>query len=270
MRRDGYGDYLKKLEAASGIAITDLAAYKKAISARLDYFVENGCCFTDVGIADFPDAVAEEDAAARTFAKLLAGGAAGDGEYRALLGNLYVFLSGLYRERNLIQQLHLAVQRNLNTRLFRTLGPDCGVDSVGDAVCGGDLAGILDAMDQNGGLPETIVYTLNPANAEQIASIAGAFPHVHCGAAWWFCDHKRGIREELEIIAENGVLGTFYGMLTDSRSFLSYARHDYFRRILCSLVGEWVERGEFCEESAEKLVKKISYETIQKAVGERQ
>lgn len=269
MRRDGYLDYLKKLEAAAGVAITDFASYKKAVSARLDFFVKNGCIFTDVGIVYFPDTVASEEAASATFAKVLAGDTVNDDEYLALIGNMYVFLSKIYKDNNLIQQLHLASQRNINDHLFKTLGLDCGVDCVGDTVGGDDLAMMLDEMNKNGGLPETIVYTLNPANAEQIASIAGAFPHVRCGAAWWFCDHKRGIREEMDVIAENSALGEFYGMLTDSRSFLSYARHDYFRRILCTMIGEWVEKGEFYAGSAEKLVKKVSYENIKKAVGER-
>ena len=123
---------------------------------------------------------------------------------------------------------------------------------------------MLDAINRASGLPKTIIYTLNPANASQIASIAHAFPNVSCGAAWWFCDHKRGIREQLEVIAENSSLGLFYGMLTDSRSFLSYARHDYFRRILCTLIGEWVELYEYDPNSAEAIVKKISHENVNK------
>jgi glucuronate isomerase len=126
---------------------------------------------------------------------------------------------------------------------------------------------MLDAINETGGLPHTIVYTLNEANAAEIASIAGAFPRVRCGAAWWFCDHKRGIREEMEIIAENSAIGSFLGMLTDSRSFLSYARHDYFRRILCTLIGEWVEKGEFDANSAVTLVKRVSYENVKALTG---
>ena len=122
-------------------------------------------------------------------------------------------------------------------------------------------------MNESGGLPETILYTLNESNAAQIASIAGAFPRVRCGAAWWFCDHKRGILEQMNIIAENGCFGTFLGMLTDSRSFLSYARHDYFRRILCTLVGGWVEKGEYDPASAAELVRKISYDNVRALLG---
>lgn len=103
----------------------------------------------------------------------------------------------------------------------------------------------------------------------QIASIAGTFPHVRCGAAWWFCDHKRGIEKQLRVIAENGSLGGFYGMLTDSRSFLSYARHDYFRRILCNLLGKWVESGEYDAGSAEKLAARVCYDNIRNVLAQR-
>lgn len=268
MRRDDYLDYLKKLSDMSGVDIKDLASLKAAAENRLEFFVKNGCIFTDVGIVYFPDTVADEQSASATFAKVLAGKSISDGDYLALVGNLYVFLSKIYKKYNLIQQLHLASQRNINGHLFETLGLDCGVDCIGDTVSGDDLAFMLDAMRKEG-LPETIVYTLNPANASQIATIAGAFSGVRCGAAWWFCDHKRGIREEMDIIAENSALGEFYGMLTDSRSFLSYARHDYFRRILCTMIGEFVENNEFYEGSAVKLCKKVSYENIKKSISDR-
>ena len=126
---------------------------------------------------------------------------------------------------------------------------------------------MLDAINRASGLPRTVIYSLNESNIAQIASVAGAFPNVKCGAAWWFCDHKRGIEDEIKVIAENGSLGEFYGMLTDSRSFLSYARHDYFRRILCSIVGRWEEDGEYNAEGAQKLVRKVCYENIKKAIG---
>ena len=158
--------------------------------------------------------------------------------------------------------MHLAVYRNANSNLFAALGADCGVDCVGDEISGTALIHMLDAINKNSGMPQTVIYTLNSANAAQIASVAGAFPNVRCGAAWWFCDHKRGIREEMEITAENSSLGSFLGMLTDSRSFLSNARHDYFRRIAADILGEWVNGGEYDKESAVRLAEKISYYNI--------
>ncbi len=267
MRRAGYAEYVEKLSAVSGVAVLDLASLKAAVENRLNFFVEQGCRYTDVGMPYFPGEVAGEAAADATFRKLLKGETVTDAEYLALVGHLYVFLGELYRENNLVMQLHLAVSRNANSALFRKNGADCGVDCVGDVISGKDLITMLDAINETGGLPDTIVYTLNEANAAEIASIAGAFPRVRCGAAWWFCDHKRGIREEMEIIAENSAIGSFLGMLTDSRSFLSYARHDYFRRILCTLIGEWVEKDEFDANSAVALVKRVSYENVKKLTG---
>lgn len=262
MRRDGYLDYVAKLSEVAGVKIVDLATLKTAVEKRLDFFVEQGCKYTDVGIAYFPNKIATEQEAQTTWDKVLKGETICDCEYIALIGYLYVFFAKLYKERNLVMQWHLGVIRNVNTNLFTKLGADCGVDVVGDPISGIDLSMMLDAINKNSGLPETILYTLNEDGAAQMACIAAAFPRVRAGAAWWFCDHKRGIEDEINVISESACLGSFLGMLTDSRSFLSYARHEYFRRILCNMVGEWVEKGEYNPASAEKLVAKISYENV--------
>jgi len=262
IRRSGYLDYISKLSDVSGIEISDFKTLKAAVSNRLDFFCEMGCRCTDLGIPLFPNRIADDIECDNTFKNILLGKSITDSEYNGFIGNMYVFLNALYKEKNLISQWHLAVVRNSNSVLADKLGADCGVDCVGNTVSGNDLIMMLDAINKNSGLPKTVIYSLNESNIAQIASIAGAFPNVKCGAAWWFCDHKRGIEDEINVIAENGSLGEFYGMLTDSRSFLSYARHDYFRRILCNLIGGWVEKGEFAEESSEKLVLKICYENI--------
>lgn len=266
-RKEGYSEYINRLSESSGITVSDLKTLKSAAEKSLDRFVQVGCRVSDVGIPFFPSYVATDDKANRTYCDLLRGKEVSDSDYEGFLGNLYVFFSKLYKERNILMQLHLAVTRNSNSELYEKLGPDCGVDCVGDAVSGTSLIGLLDAMNENGGLPTTVIYTLNPANAAQIASIAGAFPNVHCGAAWWFCDHKRGIEEQIDTIAENSSLGSFFGMLTDSRSFLSYARHDYFRRILASKLGEWVEKGEYGETKVFELAERICLTNIKKEVG---
>ena len=268
IKRDGYTGYIKKLSEVSGIEITDLISLKLAVANRLDFFCLNGCRCTDLGIPLFPNKIADDIECDNTFKNILSGKSISDKEYNGFVGNMYVFLNGLYKEKNLISQWHLAVVRNSNSVLAEKLSADCGVDCVGNVIDGNSLIMLLDAINKYSGLPKTIIYSLNESNIAQIASIAGAFPNVKCGAAWWFCDHKRGIEDEIKVIAENGCLGEFYGMLTDSRSFLSYARHDYFRRILCSIIGGWVEKGEFAEESAEKLVSKICYENIKKAIGD--
>lgn len=267
IQRAGYADYIQTLSAAAGVPITDLASLCNAIAQRLDDFVQNGCTFTDVGIPYFPAAIATAEEADMVFQKALAGKAVAPAEYSGFLGFMYRFLAAEYKARGLIMQWHLAVYRNANTGLFAELGADCGVDCVGDAVSGGDLICMLDAIEKHSGLPETIIYTLNAGAAEQIATIAGAFRNVRCGAAWWFCDHKRGIRKELQIISENSAIGTFYGMLTDSRSFLSYARHDYFRRILATFLGEMVENGELDEAAAKEIAERIAYQNIAQRIG---
>ncbi len=266
MRRADYQVYLNRLGAAAGVEIFDLDSLERAVRNRADAFAESGCRCADLGIPFFPNRIAEKAEAAQSFSALLAGDAISEEAYAGLVGYLYVFTNGLYREWDWISQWHLAVTRNANSALNRALGADCGVDCVGDPVCGADLIRMLDAIQERSGLPRTVLYSLNDANIAQIASIAGAFPGVRCGAAWWFCDHKRGIEQQLRVIAENGCLGAFYGMLTDSRSFLSYARHDYFRRILCNQIGEWVEAGEFDAAGAETLVRKIAYENIKEGL----
>ena len=267
MRRAGYADYLQKLSDVSGIAILSLEDLKAAVESRLQHFVKMGCKFTDVGIPFFPDRIADRAEADASFAKVLRGEALTDGEYLGLVGHLYVFLGALYAKYDLVMQWHLSVIRNANSVYFDRLGGDCGVDCVGDPVPGADLVRLLDAINRTGKLPETILYTLTPANKEQLGSIAGSFPRVRCGAAWWFCDHKRGIEEEIKVISENGSLGAFLGMLTDSRSFLSYARHDYFRRILCSVIGEWVDADEYDDAPAATLVARICYQNLKELVG---
>lgn len=267
-RRAGYADYIARLGEISGVTINSLETLKKAVSDRLDFFCLMGCRCADIGMPYFPNRIADEREADRVFKAIIGGGGITDAEYMGFIGNMYLFLSALYQERDMISQWHLAVVRNSNSILAECLGADCGVDCVGNAVDGDDLIRMLDAINRNSGLPKTVIYSLNESNIAQIASIAGAFPHVKCGAAWWFCDHKRGIEDEIRVIAENGSLGSFYGMLTDSRSFLSYARHDYFRRILCNILGEWVERGEYDADSAVRLARKICYENIKGAIGD--
>lgn len=267
MLRDGYSDYIKKLADASGVEITDLSSLKAAVEKRLCYFAENGCRFSDIGVPYFPDSISDDETAGKVFKNILNRKKVAYADFVGLAGNMYVFLGKLYKKHDIVMQLHLSVIRNSNSVLFSSIGTDCGADCVGDALKGADLIRILDAINTDGGLPQTVIYTLNSSNAAQIASIAGSFQNVRCGAAWWFCDHKRGIEEQIDIIAENSCLGTFLGMLTDSRSFLSYARHDYFRRILCNKLGRWVESGEYDEGSATRLANKICYENIMNLIG---
>ncbi len=267
IRRAGYAEYAAKLSVVSGVAVTDAASLKQALRQRLDHFCANNCKFTDIGIPEFPSHIASDDEADATYRKALAGEAISDAEYRGFLGNLYLFLGKEYRRRGLVMQWHLAVYRNANSALFEQLGPDCGGDCIGDPLNGSDIIRMLDAIEQEGGLPQTILYTLHPGMADQLQTIAGSFRGVRCGTAWWFCDHKRGIERQLQVVAELGHLGAFLGMLTDSRSFLSYARHDYFRRILCNRLAEWCENGEFDPAMAEAVARRVCCENIQALIG---
>ncbi len=267
-QREGYGDYIAHLSEASSVEITCLSDLKEAVAKRLEFFVALGCRCTDLGIPTFPNAIFEDDAADAVFKKALKAEPITAEEYNGFVGNMYLFLAGLYKNYSLISQWHLAVVRNCNSVLWESLGADCGVDCVGNPVNGDLIIKMLDSINKTHGLCKTVIYSLNEANIAQIASIAGAFPNVKCGAAWWFCDHKRGIEDQIKVISENSALGGFYGMLTDSRSFLSYARHDYFRQIFCSYIGELSERGEYNADSAIKLCEKVFYENIKRDIEE--
>lgn len=265
----GYAEYIKKLEKVCGYPIENLSDLERAICDRLDYFVAHGCKFTDVGIPDFPLVFRDRESAEDALRSVLTGEEIDGFDRIAFLDHVMRFCAVEYAKRELVMQLHIAVERNVNSRLFERCGRDAGGDCAGDVIPIYELTDFLNAVhtDSPVGLPETVIYCLNPAMVPAAASVAGSFPKVRMGAAWWFCDHKRGIREQIETIAEYGHLGTFLGMLTDSRSFLSYARHDYFRRILCDLLGEWVENGECTAEAAEKCAKAVCYENIAKLVG---
>lgn len=267
IRRERYADYVKKLSAATGRGIDSLDALEKAVADRLDAFCDMGCRFSDVGIPEFPSRIGSRKEADEAFRAALKGCEVEDEAYQGFLGYMYLFLAAEYARRDMIMQLHLAVQRNVNTPLFAVCGSDSGGDCADDSVPVRRIAALLNAMESGGGLPRTILYSLNPSMIPAMATVSGSFRGVQCGAAWWFCDHKRGIREQLEVIAESGNMGTFPGMLTDSRSFLSYARHDYYRRIVCSLLGEWVEAGEYPEKSAETLAIKLCGENARQLTG---
>ncbi len=248
LRKPGYSAYIQKLAGAADVEIADLAGLKAAVAKRLDYFCSLGCRFTDVGIEEFPRCIGTEEEAAAAFAAALKGEAVRDEAYHKFLGWSYVWLAGEYKARGLTMQWHIAAKRNASTKLFKAIGPDCGGDCAGDCVSIRDICAILDRCEQEDRLPRTILYSLNGGAYPSLATAAGSYRGVICGAAWWFCDHKQGIIDQIETIAQLGDLSTFLGMLTDSRSFLSYARHDYFRRIFCSVLGGWIEDGEFADD----------------------
>ena len=264
--KQNYKEYINVLSEISEMEITCFDELLIAVCKRLDCFVFLGCKFTDMGIEFFPTEEGNFQLAANTFERVLNQKEISDSEYNGFLGYMLVFLGKEYAKRNLVMQWHLGVRRNANKSIFEKCGGDSGVDCIGNAIEPSSVVKILNAIEESGGLPKTIIYSLNPVMNPMLTTVTGSFRNVVMGPAWWFCDTHQGIIKQLEMVAELGYLGRFPGMLTDSRSFLSYTRHDYYRRILCSLIGKWVEEGLYSKKSAVELVKKLCYSNIRKAV----
>lgn len=250
---------LSELAAVSGITTDTLEGLKAALTARLDYFVAHGCRISDHGMDWLPAADCGENVAARLYAKR---GELNTEDKWALTSHLLHFVAALYAERNMVMQLHFATYRNVNTAMFGQVGRDAGFDIMRGGVDTDRLVVFLDTLNKEGKLPKTVLYTLNPACVPALCTLSGAFPGVRVGAAWWFNDSVEGIRRQLKLTAEYAALGTNLGMLTDSRSFASYARFDFFRRILADVVGEWVENGEYDMKQAEKLMYDVCYGNV--------
>lgn len=253
----GFADYIARLSEVSGVEIKCFDSLVEALGARLDYFVSLGCTMSDVGIQRFPDRIGTVESAREVFAKALRLEPVSNDELMDYTGCLFVRLACMYAERDVAMQLHTGVMRNVNSAVYNAIGGDCGIDCAGEPVPVGHIAAVLDAANSEGKLPRTILYCLDGSTAERLSTLAGCFRGVICGSAWWFCDHADGIARQLTAIARTGSLGTFPGMVTDSRSFLSYARHDYFRRTVCSLLGQWVEQGDIEPTDARNVVKRI-------------
>ncbi|MFA7109131.1 MAG: glucuronate isomerase [Sphaerochaetaceae bacterium] len=242
--------YLEKLGESVGFEIKDIDCVKKALVKRLDYFVLMGCKSTDHGLYYPPFRKLDEKEVQKIFKKVLKGEIINEEEAEAYRTNILVFLGKEYRKRNIVMQLHFNAIRNTNSRMFEKLGPDTGYDAVYDAPVAKKLSLLLDEMEKSDELPKCIIYSLNPKDYYSIASIMGSFQDcktpgkMQMGSGWWFCDHKDGIENQLGVLGNLGLLSKFVGMLTDSRSFLSYPRHEYFRRILCNYIGTWVEEGQ--------------------------
>lgn len=268
IRRKNYKDYISKLSSVSGVNIKDIKTLHEAVCQRLDFFCKLGCRFTDVGIEDFPLSSEDPSNAETAFLKALKGDYITDSEYHGFLMHMFIFLAGEYKKRSLVMQLHTGVKRNVNTRIFKAVGPDAGCDCMGSRLYIESLIRFLDEADAAGDLPETIVYCLDPSYTAPLSAAAYSFRNVRVGAAWWFCDSKRGIEDNLKTLCELGNLGIFPGMLTDSRSFLSYARHDYFRRILCSVIGEYVEKEDYDINFAYDTAKAVCYKNMNNIIGE--
>jgi len=245
-----FNSWVQRLAAASNRAILKFSDFLEALQGRHDYFHANGGRISDHGLARCPADWCTESEAAAIFDSARAGTPATPEDQVRFASFLMVFFGRLDAEKGWTKQLHLGALRDANTRLVRALGPDTGFDSIGDWNQAEALCRYLDRLDQERALPKTIVYNVNPADNYVLATAVGNFQDgsvvgkVQFGSAWWFLDQKEALEWQLNALSNTGLLSRFVGMLTDSRSFMSFPRHEYFRRVLCDMLGRDVERGE--------------------------
>ncbi|EAS19278.1 glucouronate isomerase [Flavobacteria bacterium BBFL7] len=262
-----YNAYLNQLEEVTGNSINDYDALLVALENRVDYFHQNGCRLADYGLEQIYHSTTTDFNLDTLFQEVRNGKQLSVAQVQYFVGKVMLELSKMYHKRGWTQQFHVGAIRNNNKRLLSQLGPDTGFDSIGDFSHAVAISGYLNELDSTDQLAKTIIYNLNPADNEMIATMVGNFNDgtirgkVQYGAAWWFLDQKDGMEKQLNTLSSLGVLSTFVGMLTDSRSFLSFPRHEYFRRILCNLLGNDVVNGELPadEQWLGKIVSDICY-----------
>ncbi|MCL4707397.1 glucuronate isomerase [bacterium] len=244
-----FREWVSKLAAAADVDINNFSDYLAALRKRRNFFHTQGCRLSDHGIETAYAADYTEAEIKTIFKKALEGKPVAASETLKFKSAMLYELGLMYHEKGWVQQFHLGALRNNNSRMFRTLGPDTGFDSIGDFEIARPLAKLLNRLDDDNKLPKTILYNLNPRDNELMATMIGNFQDgsvagkMQYGSAWWFLDQLDGMKKQLEALSNMGLLSRFIGMLTDSRSFLSYPRHDYFRRLLCNLLGEDMEKG---------------------------
>ena len=257
-------DALRELGEAAGVRVETLDDMKEALRRRLIFFRSKGCRIADHGMDFLPLPDCGEVKAAELFARREA---LTPHEAAELNAHLTAYLAGLYAGEGMVMQLHFGTFRNVNAAAFPHVGRDAGYDVMRSVVNTDALVEFFNTLEGRGALPKVILYSLNPGCVPALAALSGAFPNIRVGAAWWFNDTVQGIRRQLETVAEYAALGTSLGMLTDSRSFASYVRFDFFRRILADMVGGYVERGEYDPAQAAELMKGICYGNIRAFLG---
>ena len=264
---EAFNAWVQRLEAAANVSIGDYSGFLAALGRRIEAFHAIGCRLSDHGLSHCPSEFATDADAAAIFARTRQGVAATPQQQHQFAGHVLLFLGRAYAEKGWAMQLHLGALRNNNTRLLRNLGPDTGFDSIGDWPQASALSIFLDRLDQENALPRTILYNLNPADNYVFAAMIGNFQDgtvagkIQYGSGWWFLDQKEGMEWQIHALSNLGLLSRFIGMVTDSRSFLSYPRHEYFRRVLCNLLGRDVENGEVPDDASllGSLVENICY-----------
>lgn len=267
IEKPDYAEYLSVLSDVSGIKVNSFASLKDALKKRMDFFASHGCLISDHGLEYVMYHPASDEEVEAIFAKRISGNTLTDEEVLIFKTAFMLFAGKEYHRRNWVMQLHYGCKRDNNQLMFQRLGADTGFDCINNYAPSAQMTDFLNALNQWDELPKTILYSLNPNDNPSIGTILGCFQDatavakIQQGSAWWFNDHKQGIRDQLLSLASLGNLSGFVGMLTDSRSFLSYTRHEYFRRILCELIGALVENGEFPSDMdiLSEIVKDISY-----------
>ena len=259
--------WIEQLSKVANVDVGNLNTFLQAIQARHDYFHSLGCRLSDHGLEYCYATPCSDRAAAVIFSKAREGQAIGEEERTQFASFMMLFFARLDAEKGWTKQLHLGAQRNVNTVALRKLGTDAGFDAIGDFPQGGLLTAYLDLLAQENALPRMILYNMNPADTFQFATLIGSFQDgevpgkLRHGSAWWFLDQKQGITAQIDALSNTGLLSHFLGMVTDSRSFMSYPRHEYFRRILCDIVGQDVVRGELPDDDVllGRLIQDVCY-----------
>ena len=270
-----FKEYIGRLERASGMTITNFGALIEALDKRHNFFHQHGGRLSDHGLDRFyfsPFTASEADTCFKT---LLKGESLSPGDNEKYKTAVMLELCRMNHKRGWTQQFHVGAMRNNNSRMFRQMGPDTGWDSIGVAQDALKISGFLSSLDNSDQLAKTILYNLNPADNEMMVTMAGNFNDgtmpvkVQYGAAWWFLDQKTGMEKHLKDLAALGLLSRFVGMVTDSRSFLSYPRHEYFRRIACNFVGKQIKKGLIPDEDelVKPLIEGISYKNAKEYFG---
>lgn len=269
IHKASFGEWVSRLQVITEQSTETFSEFVKALEKRVQYFHDAGCKLSDHGL----DTPFYQEATDEEINMIYVKGIKGESltltetiQYKTAVLKV---LGKLYTDYGWAMQLHIGALRDTNTKMFNRIGPNTGFDSIADFTYAQDLASLLNALDVNNHLPKTIIYNLNPRDNYMIASMIGNFQEkvpgkIQFGTAWWFNDQRDGMEEQLKVLANTGLLPQFIGMLTDSRSFLSYTRHEYFRRIFCNRLGHWVEHGEYPADykMLKKIIEKVCYKNI--------
>ncbi len=275
MEKTTWPAYIRRLGEAAGVEIDSYERLQQALRIRMDAFAERGCVASDHGLEYMPCREISDHELSRTFADALSGQRPDMGLIDGYKTRLLTWLAEEYHRRGWAMEMHIGSIRDANTKGVAEVGEACGYDTIGDAPVARPLACFMDGLEKAGKLPKMVLFCLNDKDNMALSALAGCFQDssvaskIQFGTAWWFQDHRDGMEKQMKCLADTGVLGCFIGMLTDSRSYLSYARHEYFRRILCNFIGHLVENGEYPddEEALARIVRGICFENAKTYFG---